>query len=86
MSLTVHPTVRYEVRERVGVPTLDRPKAENALSREIYAAVRDVARAVYRRRRSRSGPCAGRACAATCSTAARPRAPRPRQPGPQEGW
>ncbi|MFC5751027.1 enoyl-CoA hydratase/isomerase family protein [Actinomadura rugatobispora] len=46
MSLDLPPTVRYEVRDRAGVLILDRPKAKNALSREMYAAVRDVARAV----------------------------------------
>ncbi|SEG49561.1 Enoyl-CoA hydratase/carnithine racemase [Thermomonospora echinospora] len=45
MPLDLPPSVRFEVRERVGWLTLDRPEAKNALSRAMYAAVRDVARA-----------------------------------------
>lgn len=46
MPLDLPPSVRFEVRERVGWLTLNRPEAKNALSRAMYAAVRDVARAV----------------------------------------
>ncbi|MET8050006.1 MULTISPECIES: enoyl-CoA hydratase/isomerase family protein [unclassified Streptosporangium] len=38
--------VHVEVADRVAWLTLDRPRAKNALNREMYAAVRDVARAV----------------------------------------
>ncbi len=46
MSLNLPPTIRFEVDDRVGRLTIDRPQAKNALSREMYAAIRDIARSV----------------------------------------
>lgn len=40
------PFVHLKVEERVAWVTLDRPRAKNALTREMYAGVRDIARAV----------------------------------------
>jgi enoyl-CoA hydratase/carnithine racemase len=39
--------VRFEVRDGVGWITIDRPEAKNALTKAMYAAIRDHARRAY---------------------------------------